>query len=53
MKPTPSGLMAVQAKNTLEPQCASPQLLTRYIPCSLKPQLERFPRAMENCARDN
>ncbi len=53
MKSTPSGLMAVQAKNTLEPQCASPQLLTRYIPCSLKPQLERFPRAMENCARDN
>lgn len=53
MKPTPSGLVAVQAKNMLKPQCASPIFLTRYIPYSLKPQLERFPRDMENCARDN
>ncbi len=53
MQPTPRCLITTQAKNTLKTQCISPELLTCYVPHSLKPQPERLPCSLEYCSGDN
>lgn len=53
MKPAPGGLVTVQTKNSLEPQGASSEFLTCYVPDRLEPKSKRFPCSLKNCSGHN